>query len=143
MTDKIYVFGHKNPDTDSILAAIVYAEFLRDQGHNAEAVKIGAINNETSFVLDYAGKEKPRRVDSLPAGSKIFLVDHNEKVQTINNIDELELEGIVDHHNLGGIATSKPIFTRIEPLACTTSVMHKIFEEKKLCPKQKHGDTHA
>ena len=136
MTDKIYVFGHKNPDTDSILAPLVYAQFLRDQGHDAEAVKIGPINNESAFILEYVGVEKPRRVDTLPAGSKIFLVDHSEKAQTIDNIHELDLVGIVDHHNLGGLSSAKPLFARIEPLACTMSVMWKVFKDHSYVPSQ-------
>lgn len=66
----------------------------------------------------------------------MFLVDHSEKVQTIDNIHELELIGIVDHHNLGGLTSNKPLFARIEPLACTMSVMYKVFKEHNYTPSQ-------
>ncbi|MDD4541222.1 MAG: putative manganese-dependent inorganic diphosphatase [Eubacteriales bacterium] len=49
----IYVFGHKNPDTDSICSAIAYAELKKAQGHSAKAIRLGNINQETEFVLNY------------------------------------------------------------------------------------------
>lgn len=52
MQDVIHIIGHKNPDTDSIVAALAYAEFKRKQGYNAIACRIGEINAETSFVLE-------------------------------------------------------------------------------------------
>lgn len=64
------------------------------------------------------------------------MVDHSEKAQTIENIHELDLIGIVDHHNLGGLTSTKPIFARIEPLACTMSIMFKSFKEKSYTPSQ-------
>jgi len=134
---KIYLIWHKNPDTDAILAPIVYAEYLKHQWYDAEAIKIGPANNESLFILNYVWIPKPRRVDKLPAGSQIYLLDHSEKAQTIQNIDELEVIGLVDHHNFGWLTTSKPIFARVEPLACTMSVMYKIFKENNYLPTQK------
>ncbi|HHW00357.1 MAG TPA: putative manganese-dependent inorganic diphosphatase [Clostridiaceae bacterium] len=53
MNNVIYITGHKNPDTDSICAAIAYAELKRRLGINAEARRLGEINRETEFVLNY------------------------------------------------------------------------------------------
>ncbi|MCX7902933.1 MAG: putative manganese-dependent inorganic diphosphatase [Caloramator sp.] len=63
MTDIIYIFGHKNPDTDSIAAAIGYAELKKRLGFNAIAKRLGDINQETEFVLNYFNIPKP---DILP-----------------------------------------------------------------------------
>ncbi len=50
----VYIFGHKNPDTDSICAAIAYAEFKKQLSKgNYIPARLGEINNETKFVLDY------------------------------------------------------------------------------------------
>lgn len=57
---KIYITGHKNPDTDSICSSIAYARLKSLMGINAEAVRIGKINRETSFVLEQFGFEQPR-----------------------------------------------------------------------------------
>jgi len=60
MKDTIYIFGHKNPDTDSICASIAYAEFKNKTGNqNALSVRLGDINRETQFVLDYFKAETP------------------------------------------------------------------------------------
>lgn len=129
--NKIYLVWHKNPDTDSILSPLVYEHFLKSNGQDVEAIKIGVMNNESIFILEKLGFKKPRRVDTLPAGSKIFLLDHNEKKQAIDNLDELDIVWLIDHHNFGWFSTSKPIFARLETLGCTNSILYKMFKEKK------------
>ncbi|MCL2593406.1 MAG: putative manganese-dependent inorganic diphosphatase, partial [Defluviitaleaceae bacterium] len=60
MEKKIYVFGHRNPDTDSICSAIAYAELKRQLGQaGATAYRLGDINDETRFVLDYFDVQIP------------------------------------------------------------------------------------
>ena len=60
MKDTVYVSGHKNPDTDSIISAIAYAHLLNCQEkYNAIPVRLGAISQETQFVLDTFGLETP------------------------------------------------------------------------------------
>ncbi|MDE6195529.1 MAG: putative manganese-dependent inorganic diphosphatase, partial [Erysipelotrichaceae bacterium] len=51
MKDVIHIIGHKNPDTDSIVSSIAYAELKRKLGVNAIACRIGEVNTETAFVL--------------------------------------------------------------------------------------------
>ena len=50
--EKVLIFGHKNPDTDTICSAIAYAELKKALGMNAEPVRLGAVNGETQFALD-------------------------------------------------------------------------------------------
>lgn len=52
MSLPIYVIGHKNPDTDSICAALALAELKRQTGINAVAARLGTLNPETKFILD-------------------------------------------------------------------------------------------
>ena len=52
MSLPIYVIGHKNPDTDSICAALALAELKRQTGINATAARLGTLNPETKFILD-------------------------------------------------------------------------------------------
>lgn len=64
--DKIYITGHKNPDTDSICAALAYQELKKRTGvENIEAIRIGDVSRETQFVLDYFGVEAPTFMDSM------------------------------------------------------------------------------
>ncbi|MDR3271446.1 MAG: putative manganese-dependent inorganic diphosphatase [Peptococcaceae bacterium] len=62
---KIYVLGHKNPDTDSICAAISYAELKKRRGFNAVAGRLGELNRETAFVLNYFGVAAPELVETV------------------------------------------------------------------------------
>ncbi|HAS79300.1 MAG TPA: manganese-dependent inorganic pyrophosphatase, partial [Fusobacteriaceae bacterium] len=53
MKEKILIFGHKNPDTDSICSAIAYSNLKDQLGLNTTAVRLGELNKETEFILDY------------------------------------------------------------------------------------------
>ncbi len=77
--NEVFVFGHRSPDTDSIMSALVYASFLRSMQINAKAYRLGDLNNESKFVLKTAGIEEPDMLPShLADGTEIALVDHNE-----------------------------------------------------------------
>lgn len=64
MKNSVYVFGHKNPDADSIISAIAYAEYKKKLNINATAYTLGSINNETEFLLEKFGFEDPQRLFS-------------------------------------------------------------------------------
>ena len=63
--------------------------------------------------------------DSLlvPAREKVILVDHNERSQAVDGIEEVQIVEIVDHHRLGGLETSEPIFIRHEPVGSTATIV--------------------
>ncbi|MEJ2267790.1 MAG: DHH family phosphoesterase [Nanoarchaeota archaeon] len=124
----IYIFGHKNPDTDSVVSAIVYANFLNWQKIDAEAVCLGELNKETKFILDKLDINYPRIVKQLEKNSKVILVDHNEKTQSIENLGELKIEEIIDHHKFN-FNVSYPINIRAEKLGSTCSIVFKILKE--------------
>ncbi|HPW53197.1 MAG TPA: DHH family phosphoesterase, partial [Erysipelotrichaceae bacterium] len=63
----IYVTGHRNPDSDSIISAIAYAYFKQQQGYNAIAVRIGEINRETEFILNKFNEFAPPLVNDIRA----------------------------------------------------------------------------
>lgn len=65
MEREVLVIGHRNPDTDSICAAIAYAYLKQQLGWNAVAARAGNVNAETAFVLQYFGQEAPRLVADL------------------------------------------------------------------------------
>ncbi len=67
MNDVVYITGHRNPDTDSICSAISYAEFKNKTGVNAIPIRLGNINRETEFVLNYFGIKEPKLVDTVKA----------------------------------------------------------------------------
>ncbi|WP_288779697.1 putative manganese-dependent inorganic diphosphatase, partial [uncultured Mitsuokella sp.] len=59
----------------------------------------------------------------LPERDRVILVDHNERGQAVEGIEEAKILEIIDHHRLGGIQTSEPIFTHAEPVGCTATIV--------------------
>ena len=68
MSNKVLVFGHKNPDTDSITSSIVMANLENQLGNEAQAVRTGKINKETEYVFQYLGIEKPELIEDVEDG---------------------------------------------------------------------------
>lgn len=60
---------------------------------------------------------------------RVVLVDHNERSQAVDGIDEVELLEVIDHHRLGGLQTMNPVFFRNMPLGCTATIIYSIFQE--------------
>ena len=59
----------------------------------------------------------------LPEREKVILVDHNERGQAVEGIEDAKIMEIIDHHRLGGIQTSEPIYTHQEPVGCTCTIV--------------------
>lgn len=121
MEEIIYITGHKSPDTDTICSAIAHAEHLKSKGVNVVPAKCGEINPETKFVLDYFGVEEPITIDSV-ADKKIVLVDHNEKTQSPEGIDNAKVIGVIDHHKMG-FSSNEPIEVEIKPVGSTATII--------------------
>lgn len=60
---------------------------------------------------------------------KVILVDHNEKSQAVDGIEEAEIVEIIDHHRLGNIETMGPVFFRNQPVGCTATIVSQMYEE--------------
>ncbi|CAM5206290.1 putative manganese-dependent inorganic pyrophosphatase OS=Ureibacillus acetophenoni OX=614649 GN=ppaC PE=3 SV=1 [Ureibacillus acetophenoni] len=130
---KVLVFGHKNPDTDTITSAIVYAYLKQQVGVEAEAVRLGEINDETKYALDKFGFEAPRLIDNVATETdQVILVDHNERQQSANGIEEVKVIEVIDHHRIANFETSDPLYFRAEPVGCTATILNKIFKEKNI-----------
>jgi manganese-dependent inorganic pyrophosphatase len=129
--EKVLIFGHKNPDTDTITSAIVYADLKTKLGQNVEAVRLGEINGETKYALDYFKAELPRLVETVSdETNSVILVDHNERQQSANDIDKVRVLEVIDHHRIANFETSDPLYYRAEPVGCTATILNKIYKEK-------------
>ena len=104
MSNKVLVFGHKNPDTDSITSSIVMANLENQLGNEAQAVRTGKINKETEYVFQYLGIEKPELIEDVEDGQEVILVDHNEATQCVNNIANAHIQKVVDHDRMNFVA---------------------------------------
>jgi manganese-dependent inorganic pyrophosphatase len=127
---KILVFGHKNPDTDTICSAIAYAELKNKLGQNAEPVRLGEVSGETQYALDTFKKAAPRLVEKVAGEAKeVILVDHNERQQSADDIDEVRVLEVIDHHRIANFETSDPLYYRAEPVGCTATILNKLYKE--------------
>ena len=129
---KTYIFGHKNPDTDTITSSLVMEDFERKMG-NTEAVacRLGNINKETEYVLNYIGVDAPMLIDRVEDGDNVILVDHNSPKESVENLENASILKVVDHHKIV-LQTSYPLFYRAEAVGCTETVMYKLYKENNL-----------
>ncbi|SFU93214.1 manganese-dependent inorganic pyrophosphatase [Alicyclobacillus macrosporangiidus] len=128
--DKVLIFGHRNPDTDSICSALVYADLKTKLGASVEPVRLGELNAETRFVLDHFGVQPPRLVDGVSAEAKqVILVDHNERQQSAPDIEQVQVAEVIDHHRIANFETSQPLYYRAEPVGCTATILNKLYKE--------------
>lgn len=127
---KTLIFGHKNPDTDSICSALAYADLKAQLGQDVEAVRLGDINGETRFALERFGAEAPRLVDTVAGEADgVILVDHNERQQSASDIDQVRVLEVIDHHRIANFETAHPLYYRAEPVGCTATILNKLFKE--------------
>lgn len=60
----------------------------------------------------------------------VILVDHNERSQAVDNIEDAEILEIIDHHRIGTLETIAPVYFRNEPVGCTATIIYRIYVEK-------------
>ncbi len=123
----VYVFGHRNPDSDSIIGAISIA-YLKNQVEDEEYIpaRQGDISAETEFILDKFDGEVPILKTSV-AGEKVFLVDDSDSLLFQDDIKEATILGIVDHHKLGDLTTNAPLEMWVRPIGCSNTVVYEMY----------------
>ena len=139
---KVFVFGHQYPDSDAIGSSYGYAYLKRQLGVDAEAVALGAPNEETAFVLDYFGVKAPRVVNSAQEEgvNQAILTDHNEFQQSISDIKDVQIIEVVDHHRVANFETANPLMMRLEPVGSASSIVYRMFKENNVeVPKEIAG----
>ena len=128
---KQLIFGHSNPDTDAIVAAKAFAYYQTQMGvKDVEAVALGNPNPETEYVLNHFNEPAPRVVETVANEvDSVMLVDHNEKQQSAQDVDQVTVTAVVDHHRIANFETAQPLFYRAEPVGCTSTILTKMFKE--------------
>ena len=133
MEEKIYIFGHKNPDTDSICSALVKERFNRKLGYEkCVARRLGNLNKETQYVLNYLGIEAPELLEKVEEGQEVILVDHNEFNQSVEGIEKAKVIGVIDHHRIANFETSEPLYYNARPYGCTCTILYKEYKQRGL-----------
>ena len=127
--EPIYTIGHKNPDTDSVCAAIGFSRLKNALGENlVQPARAGALNDETIFILEKFGLDAPALIEDA-SGKRLMLLDHNEVMQAVDRLDEAEIIEVIDHHKIGDIQTPYPIYFRNEPVGSSCTIVAKMFRE--------------
>lgn len=139
--EKVFIFGHKNPDTDSICSALSYADLKKQLGLDVEPIRLGEVNAETQFALDTFKATAPRLVENVSNEvNNVILVDHNERQQSANDIDQVRILEVIDHHRIANFETSDPLYYRAEPVGCTATILKKLYKENGVeIPKEIAG----
>ena len=126
--ENVIVFGHKNPDTDSICSAIVMADLqTKVRGEEVIPCRLGEINEETKFALKYFGAKEPQFIEKVEEGQTVIMVDHNEFTQTVDGIENAKIDTVIDHHRINNFKTSEPLFYYAQPVGCTSTLLYELY----------------
>lgn len=126
--EKIIVFGHKNPDTDSICSSLVMADLqTKLRGEEVTPCRLGEINEETKYALKHFGVEAPKLIENVEEGQTVILVDHNEFTQSVEGIENAKIDTVVDHHRINNFQTSEPLFYYAQPVGCTSTLLFELY----------------
>lgn len=127
---KILIFGHKNPDTDSITSSLVLADLLTKLGYEVQACRLGNINKETQFALEHFSIQEPVLLEEINAEDcNVILVDHNEFSQSVTGIENACIKMVVDHHRIANFQTTDPLYYIAEPLGCTATILYGLYKK--------------
>lgn len=126
---KTFIIGHKSPDTDSIMSALVMANLEKNLGNTNEIIpcRLGNLNKETEYILNYFNVEAPKLIDSVKGADEVILVDHNSFLESAPDIADAKISKVVDHHRIANIETSEPLFYMAEPIGSTCTILYELY----------------
>ena len=126
--ENILIFGHKSPDTDSIISALIMQDLEKLFGETAIACRLGNINKETEYILNHFNVEAPKLIESVEPNTPVILVDHNEFPQSVNGIENAKILKVVDHHRICEFQTADPLFYMAEPVGSTATILYSLYK---------------
>ncbi|BEM09168.1 inorganic pyrophosphatase [Serratia marcescens] len=130
----LYVFGHKNPDSDSICSALVVADWLNHLGKPAVAFRLGELTPETRYILAAAGVQAPPLLKGDLRDRKVWLVDFTDVEQGPASLPDSDVVGVIDHHRLGTLITRNPPDVWIRAVGCCATVILQILAAERPMP---------
>ncbi len=125
--EEVKIFGHKNPDTDTIMSSLILEAIEKTLGvYNAKAYRLGNVNKETKYALDYFGVKEPELLETVDEGTSVMMVDHNEFSQSVDGIEKAKIIRVVDHHKIANFETHEPLFYLAMPVGCTATILREM-----------------
>lgn len=137
MANQVFIVGHKNPDNDSIAAAVSYAYLknaLEAKKAEPEAEYVACCPGSASSGIRNHSRAGwpacPQLIEKVGEGDKVILVDHNESTQMVDGIADAEIVEVVDHHRIAGdVVTGNPILYLNIPVGSTATIVTKLYEQ--------------
>ena len=127
-----YIFGHKNPDTDSITSSIVIADLEKKLGNQNQLIpcRLGELNKESKLVLETFNVETPKLISSVSGADSVILTDHNGYDQSISDLEssQITIDKVYDHHAISGFKYPSPVNINIKPYGSTCSILYEIYK---------------
>ena len=131
--EKVLVFGHKSPDTDSICSTLAMANLqTKLRGEEVIPCRLGKLNEETKYALKYFEVEAPKFIEKVEEGQNVILIDHNEFSQSVAGIENAKIIAVVDHHRINNFQTSEPLFYYAQPVGCTATILLELFKANNI-----------
>lgn len=126
---KTFITGHKCPDTDSVMSALVMANLEKNLGNTNEIIpcRLGNLNKETEYILNYFKVDAPKLIDSVKDADEVILVDHNSFLESAPDISSTKISKVVDHHRIANFETTEPLFYIAEPVGCTCTILYELY----------------
>lgn len=125
--EEVKIFGHKNPDTDTIMSSLILEAIEKTLGvYNAKAYRLGNVNKETKYALNYFGVNEPELLEKVDEGMQVMMVDHNEFSQSVDGIEKAKIVRVVDHHKIANFETHEPLFYLAMPVGCTATILREM-----------------
>ena len=118
-----------NKESLTIFQTTDYVENIKDVMAKKRTRDFPVIDKEGKFY----GLISSRRLMDADK-RRVILVDHNEKSQAVDGIDEAEILEIIDHHRLGSLETVGPVYFRNQPVGCTATIIYEIYKENGIQP---------
>ena len=110
--EKVLVFGHKSPDTDSICSTLAMANLqTKIRGEEVIPCRLGELNEETKYALKYFEVEAPKFIEKVEEGQNVIFVDH---------------------HRINNFQTSEPLFYYAQPVGCTATILLELFKANNI-----------
>src|SRR5699024_6329354 len=126
------IFGHQNPDTDTITSALVATDIETQHRNDATPYRVGEISRETAYALDHYAVEAPALLNEVGEGEEVILVVYNEQQQSAPGNENATVTKVYDHHRIANFETEGPLYYRAEPVGCTATILNKVYKENSL-----------
>lgn len=131
--EKIFIFGHKSPDTDTIASSLIVEDLEKKMENlDAKAYRLGKLNKETEFVLKYFKIQEPELLEKVEEKSNVILVDHNGFNQSVDGIEKANILKVIDHHCISNFETTTPLYYFAEPVGCTATILYELYMMNKI-----------